>query len=100
MEQKEMHIVKANIFYSHCYWGGNKETHNAFLLATGPEQPLIFPLWLTVDFIKECFSSKIVPYEICSFCINVRFVLNFSCYKVCFPGVHEHLKDIIINFDD
>ena len=48
---------------------------------------------------KKCTCATICATDVCNFCIHVKYLLNFKCYKYCVEKIPENILDelIIIN---
>lgn len=44
----------------------------------------------------KCECLILDPYEICSFCRKVKYLLNFKALKFCLKGVPESVQDHIV----
>ena len=36
---------------------------------------------------RKCLCANGLSHEICQFCFNVRYLLNFKCFKVCMENI-------------
>ena len=93
LEEKEIHVFVLNHFYCHCYFGyeSNFDLHGKYLVAICDKHPLFS------DYVIEeklCTCYKLGPFEICSYCINNRYVLIFNAKKVCIQEVPEYFENI------
>ena len=81
MEEKDIHVFVSNHFYYHCYFGQKEvEPHDKFLVAICDKHPL-YSDYVILE--KSCTCHKLGPFEICTYCINVRYVLNFTKKSLC-----------------
>ena len=76
-----MHVFATNHFYCHCCFGNcqNLELQDEYLVTISDKHPL------SSDYVikgKFCTCYKLGSFKICSYCINVRYMLNFNAQKV------------------
>ena len=42
---------------------------------------------------RKCLCANSLSHEVCQFCFNVRYLLNFKCFKICMENIplsHEN----------
>ena len=66
---------KLSHFYCH---RDNEHEHYVY---TCKEHPFLFSR--LEGMLNGCCCKNIIPFEMCKFCIHMRYLLNFRCYKFC-----------------
>ena len=53
-----------------------------------------------VDGMKnKCFCAGLGPYEICEFCIQMKYLLNFRAYKFCLRTIPKNIQRNLMPLD-
>ena len=89
MEENEIHVFQSNHLYCPCYYGQRliSEPNDEYLIPVCREHPLFS------DFVMEGKYYTCYKFEICSYYVNVRYVLNFIMKNVCAREIPKYLEN-------
>ena len=78
LEENQVFVFQPNHFHCHCFYGrefNNVNLHSEYLVALCDKDRL-----LSNFFIQEKYYTcyKVVPFDICTYCVNVLYLLNFK----------------------
>ena len=45
---------------------------------------------------RKCLCTSVSANNICNFCIHVKYLLNFKCYKLCLKRIPVNIQDKFI----
>ena len=48
---------------------------------------------------SECDYKNMGPFEICDFCVQMRYLINFQCYKFYMKKIPKWLKNVLVPLD-
>lgn len=48
---------------------------------------------------NECYCKNIGPFEMCKFCVQMRYLLNFRYYKFCVEEIPKWLNKFLVPLD-
>ena len=85
-------VKKLSHFYCHC-----KEEH-VYFVHTCKYHPFVAK---KVNGMKnKCFCAGLGHYEICDFCVQIKYLLNFRVYKFCLRAIPKNIQQHLVPLDD
>ena len=86
------YLKKLCHFYCHC-----KEEHEYFVyICKG--HPFINK---RMGGMQHKWTCKILgSYEICNFCVQVKYLINFRAYKICMRTIPKNMQQHLVPLDD
>ena len=90
-QEGNAYIKKLCHFYCHC-----KEEH-VYYVHTCTCHPLVHRRMQGMH--EKCSCKFLGPYEVCNFCVQVTYLLNFRAYKICMKKRPKNVRKNLVSLD-
>ena len=88
-----MYIKK--LIHCHCKY---KEKHLIYVLFC-KDHPFGVTYEASIDEKVSCKCKNGLSHEVCSFCLTVRYLLNFKCFKIFIENVPDIFLDKVVSIN-
>lgn len=85
--------VRKQCIHVHC----NCEDEHEIFALTCVEHPFLFNT--LPEMHHKCYCKNLEPFEICNFCVERRYLLNFLCVKFCFETIPKKIENRLVTLD-
>ena len=82
------YVKKLSHFHCKC-----KEEHLLYVLLRKKHPHGYLP---TPEIVKECTYATASANDICNFCIQIKYLLNLKCDKICLEIIPVRIQDELI----
>ena len=48
---------------------------------------------------EKCSCKILGPYEVCKFCVQVKYLLNFRAYRICMKKIPKNVQKNLMPLD-
>ena len=91
MQREDNVINRINHFHCHC------NVPHEILVWVCSSHPTVCTI--SSNSPMQCFYKNCSHYELCSLCVERRYIINFKAKKICLGEIPDYTKNDVIKFD-